>query len=131
MRMRSYKRIYQARENGAEMAEFAEGQWRTLVEYLTENGGFTPQNGETAHRLVIARTGYEFLLPVVMVEGEVKEGPNGGDFFNQNFGAMMKYATEAEKLETRLHERVGKKAEAKPQDRKPVAADRFLGPRPN
>lgn len=131
MRMRSYKTIYKERENGAEMARFAEAQWRTLVEYLTENGAFNAHNGETAHRLVIARTGYEFLLPIVARDGEVLAGPNGGDYFNQHFGAMMKYATEAEKLETRLHERIGKKPAEKPKGRAEVAADRFLAPRPN
>ena len=131
MRMRSYKRIFAEHENGAEMAEFAEAQWATLKAYLEENYAFTPHNGETAQRLVIARTGYEFLLPVVMAEGEVLAGPNGGDFFNQKFGAMMKYAGEAEKLETRLHERIGKKPVEKPNDKPKVAADKFLAPRPN
>lgn len=131
MRMRSYKRIYADRPNGEEMADFAEDQWRTLVEYLKKNDAFDAHNGEMAHRLVIARTGYEFLLPIVNREGEVKEGPNGGDYFNQNFGAMMKYAAEAEKLETRLHERIGKKPGEKPTEKPKVAADRFLGPRPN
>lgn len=127
--MRSYKRIYASADDGAEKAKFAEEQWRTLAAYLEEAGAFTAHNGETAHRLVIARTGYEFLLPIVVRDGEVLNGPNGGDYFNQHFGAMMKYAAEAEKLETRLHERVGKKPVEKPPERKKTAASEFLAPR--
>lgn len=129
MRMKSYKRIFEGRENGADMAAFAEAQWADLKAYLTENGAFTPYNGETAHRLVVARTCYEFLLPSVMAEGEVQAGPNGGDVFNQRFAVLLKYADQAEKLETRLHERTGKKAVEKPPQRKPVAADAYLSGR--
>jgi hypothetical protein len=120
-----YKTVF---KNNDEKAELARLFWAEAVEHLEQNGFTTKTRLATADRYVRARVEFEFLSPIALEEGPVKEGPNGGDVFNFNWSAVKKLGDEILKYEESLL--ISPKAAGgviinRPPT-KPAAADEFL-----
>lgn len=126
MRQPSYKRIYAEAPAAAEKAAFAEVEWSDLMKHLTDAGLKTDQRCRTADRLVRDRVEYEFLYPIVAVDGPVVDGPNGGEMFSYRWSALRKLEASILKMEESLKILPREAVEERKPDAPKTKADSYL-----
>ena len=120
-------RYAQIFESKPDMAETAKEKWADAVAHLEENGWLTAGRLAVADRYARAYAEYEYLYPLVVEDGPVKVGPNGGDVFNFLWSAVEKLNERIAKFEAALKiPPVGAVADKLPEAPK-TAADGYLG----
>lgn len=118
-----YADIFKERED---MLETAKAKWAEVVAHLTEKDLITESRVAVADRYARAYAEYEWLYPIAVSEGPVKEGPNGGDVFNFNWSAVEKLNERLAKFEAKLKIDPTDGVEAKAPPTKPTKADAYL-----
>ncbi|PHR57921.1 MAG: hypothetical protein COA43_11120 [Robiginitomaculum sp.] len=111
-----------------EMAENACVRWIEVVKHLEDNDLITQVRLRIADRYVRALVEYDDLYEKAIVDGPVKEGPNGGDVFNFVWSAVEKLNDRIAKFEDSLlvsPKAVGDKLSVKPPAPKQDAASEF------
>lgn len=121
-----YKRVYGDLDDGAERIRAADREWKALILDLSERNQLTNQRLRIVDRLVRERVEYEFLAPIVALEGPVQRGPNGGDVFNFKWSALQKVKDQILKLETALGLIVDKSAAGTGPPPKKTKASKYL-----
>lgn len=127
-------RYRQTLKNHPELAEMACVYWKVGIDHLSENGLLTEPRVRIVDRYARACAEYEIVHAQAMIEGPVKEGPNGGDVFNFYWSAAEKLNERIAKFENALlmtPVAAGGKLKEKTPDGPKAAADRYLRPRPN
>jgi hypothetical protein len=69
---------------------------------------------------------YAFLFPLVVVDGPVKKGPKGGEYFSYQWSALQKLKDGVLKLEEALKLTVTKAEEAPQKPKTKAPADKYL-----
>ncbi len=121
-----YKTIYSALPDGDARGKFADAEWKELCADLESRGQLTEQRKRLVDRLVRERVEFEFLFPDVVLDGPVKKGPKGGEYFSYEWSALQKMKDQILKLEESLKITVGKAEEPDKKPAKKAPADKYL-----
>ena len=76
--------------------------WQDVNDHLAEHGLLTKTRAFTADRYARAVAQYENLYLKAAASGPVTKGPNGGDVFNMNWGALRTLSGALAELEDAL-----------------------------
>lgn len=124
-----YGDIFAGHDDGASMAEYARVLWAEYKADLKGRNLWNPARSRTLDRLVRAIVEHDHLSPIVIQEGAVKVGPNGGDVFNFNWSALQKLNDQIMKLEKALTltpESIGEKVGSPKGKTDPTKASKYL-----
>jgi hypothetical protein len=128
MRKPRYNDIFAGHDEGEALAEHANVLWAMYKADLDARGLWSATRAKMMDRLVRYHVEHDHYHPIVVAEGPVVAGPNGGDMVNMKWTMVQKLADRIDKLEKALTltpESVGAKAEAPKKGEKMTSAERW------
>lgn len=123
-----FNMVFAAHRDAAEVAEYARVVWAETVAELELYGALDVSQKSrlaTIERYCRFRAEFQFLYPVCMSDGPVKQGPNG-DYVNLRYSAVQRLDEKLAKYDDLFWRWCGGKTPEAAKPVEPTTADKYL-----